>query len=91
MKTQELRKLIREEVEKTLKEEGTFTTYLTDEEKNSLFDVVKKIDELKAALLKAQKVNKNNTIRKMLEASPGLSEINTLRARMTTIYQLRDL
>ena len=91
MKISEFRKLIREEVKKTLKEEGTFTTSLTDEEKNSLVDVVKKIDELKAAILNAQKVNKNNTIKKMLEASPGLSEINTLRARMTTIYQLRDL
>ena len=91
MKQPELRKLIREEVKKTLMEEGYFTTALSDEEKNSLFDVVKKIDELKASIMNAQKVNNNRTIEQMLQESPGLSELSTLRARMTSIYQLKDL
>ena len=40
---------------------------------------------------KAYKIIHNRTIEQMIQASPGQSELNTLRARMTSIYQLRDL
>ena len=90
MKQPELRKLIREEVKKTLKEVGQFTTALSDEEKNSLFEVVKKIDELKAAIETANKTVKNREIQRLLTVG-GLPDVGMLRARMTSIYQLRDL
>jgi DNA-binding protein Fis len=89
MKTDVLRKLIREEVKQALKE-GYFTTALTDQEKNSLFDVVKKIDELKAAIETANKTIKNREIQRLLTVG-GLPDVGMLRARMTSIYQLKDL
>ena len=89
MKLTELQKLIREEVKKALKE-GYFTTYLTPEEVESLTAVVTKIDELKATVEAASKIVKNNGIRHMLTVG-GLPDVNMLRARMTTVYQLRDL
>ena len=87
MKLTELQKIIREEVKKAIKE---VTTSLTPEEVESLTAVVTKIDELKATVEAASKIVKNNGIRHMLTVG-GLPDVNMLRARMTTVYQLRDL
>jgi hypothetical protein len=89
MKQIELRKLIREEVKKAIKE-GYFTTTLSDEEKNSLVSVVNKVDELKAAIETANKTVKNREIQRLLTVG-GLPDVGMLRARMTNIYQLKDL
>ena len=89
MKQVELRKLIREEVKKAIKE-GYFTTTLSDEEKNSLVSVVNKVDELKAAIETANKTVKNREIQRLLTVG-GLPDVGMLRARMTNIYQLKDL
>jgi len=89
MKQAELRKLIREEVKKAIKE-GYFTTTLSDEEKNSLVSVVNKVDELKAAIDTANKTVKNREIQRLLTVG-GLPDVGMLRARMTNIYQLKDL
>ena len=89
MKQIELRKLIREEVKKAIKE-GYFTTTLSDEEKNSLVSVVNKVDELKAAIDTANKTVKNREIQRLLTVG-GLPDVGMLRARMTNIYQLKDL
>jgi len=89
MKQAELRKLIREEVKKAIKE-GYFTTALSDEEKNSLVSVVNKVDELKAAIDTANKTVKNREIQRLLTVG-GLPDVGMLRARMTNIYQLKDL
>lgn len=90
MKKSELQKIIREEVRKATNE-GYFTTYLTPEQVEDLKAIVTKIDELKAAMAKASKSVRNRTIEQMIQASPGQVELNTLRTRMTTIYQLKDL
>lgn len=90
MKNTELQKLIREEVRKVTNE-GYFTTSLTPEQVEALKEIVTKIDELKGTMDKAYKIIHNRTIEQMIQASPGQSELNTLRARMTSIYQLRDL
>ena len=89
MKKLDLQKIIREEVKKAIKE-GYFTTSLTPEEVKSLTAVVTKIDELKATVSAASKIVKNNEIRRMLTVG-GLPDVNMLRARMTTVYQLKDL
>jgi hypothetical protein len=89
MKQIELRKLIREEVKKAIKE-GYLTTALNDEEKNSLVSVVNKVDELKAAIETANKTVKNREIQRLLTVG-GLPDVGMLRARMTNIYQLKDL
>lgn len=90
MKKSELQKIIREELRKATNE-GLFTTALTPEQVQDLTAIVTKIDELKAAMDKAYKSARNRTIEQMIQASPGQPELNTLRARMTSIYQLRDL
>lgn len=90
MKKSELQKIIREELRKVTNE-GYFTTSLTPEQVEDLTAIVTKIDELKAAMDKAYKSVRNRTIEQMIQASPGQPELNTLRARMTSIYQLKDL
>jgi len=89
MKKLELQKIIREEVKQAIKE-GYFTTSLTPQEVESLTAVVTKIDELKATIEAASKMVNNREIRRMLTVG-GLPDVNMLRARMTTVYQLRDL
>jgi len=90
MKKIDLQKIIKEEIRKATNE-GYFTTYLTPEQVDALTAIVTKIDELKAAMDNASKKVSNNTIKQLIQASPGRPELNTLRARMTSIYQLRDL
>ena len=89
MKKLDLQKIIREEVKKAIKE-GYFTTSLTPEQVESLTAVVTKIDELKAAIEAASKMSNNNEIKRLLTVG-GLPDVNMLRARMTTVYQLKDL
>lgn len=89
MKKSELQKAIREEIKKAL-QEGYFTTSLTPQEVESLRAVVTKIDELRATIEAAGKTVKNSEIRRMLTVG-GLPDVGMLRARMTSIYQLRDL
>jgi hypothetical protein len=89
MKKLELQKIIREEVKKAIKE-GYFTTSLTPEQVESLTAVVTKIDELKATIEAANKMANNSEIKRLLTVG-GLPDVNMLRARMTTVYQLKDL
>ena len=90
MKKLDLQKVIREEVKKALVQEGYFTTYLKPEEVESLKAVVTKIDELKEAIEAAYKMANNSEIKRLLTVG-GLPDVNMLRARMTTVYQLKDL
>lgn len=89
MKKLDLQKIIREEVKKAIKE-GYFTTSLTPEQVESLTAVVTKIDELKATIETANKMANNSEIKRLLTVG-GLPDVNMLRARMTTVYQLKDL
>ena len=89
MKKSELQKIIRDEVRKATNE-GYFTTSLTPQEVESLRAVVTKIDELKATVEAASRTVKNNEIRRLLTVG-GLPDVGMLRARMASIYQLRDL
>lgn len=80
---------LNEKDKKAIKEDY-FTTSLTPEEIESLIAVVTKIDELKATVEAASKIVNNNEIQRMLTVG-GLPDVNMLRARITTVYQLKNL
>ena len=90
MKKSELQKIIREEIKSTLKEAGELTTYLAPAEVESLTAIMTKIDNLKAAIETTSKMINNKEIQRILTVG-GLPDLNMLRARMSSISQLKEL